>query len=47
VRKTNRGGDYDQSVIHVYMDIPQGNPFVQLIYTNKISKRVDCIFQGT
>jgi hypothetical protein len=28
-------GEFDQSMLYVFMKIPQWNPFVQLIYTNK------------
>jgi hypothetical protein len=35
IRKTTRGGEFDQNTIYA----KSGNPFVQLIYTNKKYER--------
>jgi hypothetical protein len=31
-------GEFDQSTIYSYMEIPQWNPFVQLVYANRKEK---------
>jgi hypothetical protein len=35
IRKNNRGGEYDQSILCACKEISQWNPFVQLLYANK------------
>jgi hypothetical protein len=35
IRQSIRGVEFDQSILHEYMEISQWNSFVQLIHTNK------------
>jgi hypothetical protein len=34
-KESNRGGEFDKCTLYACMEIPQCNPFVQLINTNK------------
>jgi hypothetical protein len=36
IRKRNRRGGFDQTKLHTCMKTSQWNPFVQLIYANKM-----------
>jgi hypothetical protein len=38
LRKSNRGGEFDQSTLYTCMEISQLNSFVELIYANKKEK---------
>jgi hypothetical protein len=35
IRKSNRGGEFNEHTLYAYRKISQRNPFVQLIYANK------------
>jgi hypothetical protein len=35
MRRNHMGSDFNQDIFYAYMEIPQSNPFIQLIYTNK------------
>jgi hypothetical protein len=39
IRKSNRGGEYDQSILYTCMEISQWNPHIMLLIctTNKIT----------
>jgi hypothetical protein len=39
IRKSNRGGEFDQSTLYACMEMSQQNPLVQLIYANKKERK--------